>query len=139
MANSYYKNNNYNPPIKTIQLQTEKLSEKFKKEQFDFVFCRNALDHHHDPMLSIKQMLYVLNKKGFILLEHRTNEAEIEKYVGLHQFNLCVKDNDFYIWNKKEEINISQYLKTNYNCNTEILTKNDNGNANYHFVLITKN
>ena len=44
------------------------------------------------------------NNSGFILLEHRTNEAEIEKYVGLHQFNLCVKDNDFYIWNKKEEI-----------------------------------
>ena len=66
-------------------------------------------------------------------------EAEIEKYVGLHQFNLCVKDNDFYIWNKKEEINISQYLKTNYNCNTEILTNIDNGIANYHFVLITKN
>ena len=137
LADLYYRNN-FNPPIKTIQLETEKLSTKFKEEYFDFIFSRNALDHHYDPLLSIEQMLFVLKKKGIMLLEHRTNEAVIENYHGLHQFNLCVKNNDFYIWNKKININVSEYLKNKYNCDIKILD-HDNGIKDYHFVLIKKN
>jgi SAM-dependent methyltransferase len=137
LANLYYKDDNFNPPIKTLQLETEKLSTKFNKETFDFIYCRNALDHHYDPILSIEQMIMVLKKKGIMLIEHRTNEAVVEKYQGLHQFNLCIKNNNFYIWNKEIDVNMSQYLKEKFNINIKILDL-DNGIPDYHFILIEK-
>lgn len=82
-------------------------------------------------------MYFFNKKKGIILLEHRINEAVNENYSGLHQFNLCIKENNFHIWNKNIDINMTEHLENKYNVNIKILDIDYNV-ENYHLVLIEK-
>lgn len=60
--------------------------------EFDFVHCSNALDHTTDPQLVFDNMVRALKPNGYIIVQGFENEAEHEKYQGMHQHNLRVED-----------------------------------------------
>lgn len=108
--NDLFKKNNITPIVSTSVAEVEKLDEKFEDNTFDLVHMRNALDHSYDPLLGVKQMLKVVNKNRVVLLEHSTNEAEKAHYGAFHQWNICMKGNDLFFWNKESEINVTKEL-----------------------------
>jgi SAM-dependent methyltransferase len=103
---------NISPIVRTEYCEAERLSEKFPSGFFDLIHIQNALDHSHDPLEGIKQMLKVLKNNCFIFMAHFTNEAEKGKYVGFHQWNFCREDDKFIIWNKDTRIDVHEALKS---------------------------
>ncbi|WP_232628998.1 class I SAM-dependent methyltransferase [Methylobacterium sp. Leaf118] len=99
------------PPIRTVQAFAEDLSSVFDAESFDIVYCQNALDHSFEPLRGIEEMLIVLRTRGVIVMAHYTDEAEHERYVGLHQWNFNARDGRFIIWNRVQEIDVNEALK----------------------------
>jgi ubiquinone/menaquinone biosynthesis C-methylase UbiE len=87
------------PEIITQYCETEKLSETFEENSFDLVHARNTLDHHYDVLKAFKNMLYVTKKGGLIIISHTENEANNNKWDGLHKWNFFLKDEDMKIQN----------------------------------------
>lgn len=112
----------------------EKLYEKYPKNTFDIVHMRNALDHSFNPIMGLLQMIYVCKIGGKIILCHRDNEAEYEKYTGIHQWNLLVQNDKFFIWRDHKRFDISN-LFGEYIDIKVIAAKNE---AELHKVIITK-
>ncbi len=100
-----------NPIVRTQACHTEQLLQKFAPNQFDLVHVRNALDHGHDPLLAIRQMLAVVKLNHHVLMDHAVNEAEKAKYEGFHQWNLQVKGDDLHIWNKEHRYSLRKEIK----------------------------
>jgi SAM-dependent methyltransferase len=98
------------PPVRTQQCAVEKLLDLFKPDQFDFVYMQNALDHSLDPLLGILQMLAVVKPGCHVVLFHAVNEAEVEHYEGLHQWNFYDVEKKFVIWNPSVNICVSDLL-----------------------------
>jgi SAM-dependent methyltransferase len=95
------------PPVKTIKGEAETLEKQFGPARFDLVFSHNALDHCYDPILALRQMCVVAKPRACLRLEHRQNEAEVEKYHGLHQWNFCEEKGRFVIWGKDERHDVT--------------------------------
>lgn len=99
------------PVVPTIFGEAEKLLDIFTENHFDLVHCRNALDHGHDPAAAIRQMIAIAKPGAYVVLQHRTNEAEHCEYRGLHQWNLCATDGRFLARNKRGRIiDVGAYL-----------------------------
>ncbi|MEI0479308.1 hypothetical protein [Brachyspira pulli] len=109
--NSLLKKYNRTPSVTTEFAFSERLYEKYKENFFDEVYITNALDHSFFPMNSIYNMLYVLKTSGKLILKHFRNEAEIEKYIGFHQFNIDIQNNEAVLWNKNSKIVLNDILK----------------------------
>lgn len=88
----------------------ELLSDQFEENMFDVVHMSNSLDHCFDPIEGIKQMLYVCNQGGKIILRHNENEAEHAHYSGFHQWNVCLDRGEFIIWRPGEKINVGNEI-----------------------------
>lgn len=86
------------PPVPTLQCDTERLSDRFGENEFDLAYARNTLDHSYDPVTAIREMIRVAKPGAPVLLEHAENEAEEERYLGLHQWNFLVEDDNFFVW-----------------------------------------
>lgn len=78
---------------------------------YDLVHMSNSLDHSFDPIAGIKQLLYVAKIGGKVVLRHHNNVAEQANYQGLHQWNLTTEDKKFFVWNRKERIDVNELLK----------------------------
>lgn len=103
--------NNLTPYVETEFCLTETLDEKFATNTFDIVNMRNALDHSFNPIVGIYQMLSVCKIGGIVHLWHNQNEAEYEKYVGFHQWNIDEQDGNLIIWNRDSKHNVNELLK----------------------------
>jgi SAM-dependent methyltransferase len=110
----------------------ERLVEKYGTNKFDIVHMRNSLDHSFNPVVGIIQMLGICKLGGKIILQHAKNEAEREDYQGFHQWNLCVENNEFFIWRKEIRYNISKMFKKATDINIE------KTNEDWVGVIITK-
>jgi SAM-dependent methyltransferase len=114
LANAYqrmYQDFGITPVIPVTLAFAEDLTSFFAKDEFDLVVCQNALDHTHDPWRALRQMIEVSKPGGFVLLRHSRNEAENERYSGLHQWNLDTSSvGDFVIWNKDASLNVTHLL-----------------------------
>ena len=55
---------------------------------FDHVHIRNAIDHCEDPIQVLNEMIRVCKPGGFVIVQGFEDEAEHEKYQGLHQWNM---------------------------------------------------
>ncbi|MGB7157944.1 MAG: methyltransferase domain-containing protein [Tepidisphaeraceae bacterium] len=98
------------PPAKTRWCEGEKLAAKFKPDSFDFAYARNALDHAHDPLIVIEQMVTLVKPGGWVILRHRPNEAETAAYTGLHQWNFELVDGRFRVRSREAEHDVSAAL-----------------------------
>lgn len=89
----------------------EYLSAFIPKNTASLITIQNALDHSSNPIKGIMEALFSLKKGGVLYLNHHPNEAEMEKYKGFHQYNIDEKEGNLMIWNKRENINVSQLLE----------------------------
>lgn len=112
------KKHNLSCPIFSVKANSEELSKHFPENYFDFVYMRNALDHSFDPLTAIGEMIKVVEKGRFIVLEHENNEAENENYKNLHQWNIAIENGSFIIWNKSTRFNVTEHYKNEvtFNC-----------------------
>lgn len=85
-------NNGYKPIIPIVYEDMENLS--YPDNFFDIVHCVNALDHCADPFKAIKEMYRVCKAGGWIYLRHFSENASLQQFHGLHQWNLTVQPND---------------------------------------------
>lgn len=98
------------PPVRTRLGHGEKLAERFAPDTFDLAVAINALDHSYDPVKVIQGMVEVVRPGAWVWLTHYVNEAEQEHYEGLHQWNFCLEDEQFVIWNKHDRIVVAEHL-----------------------------
>jgi SAM-dependent methyltransferase len=98
------------PPIQTQPGEVERLTELFPKNYFDLANMQNALDHSHDPLLGIRQMLEVVKPGCYVVLLHAVNEGHNQNYVQLHQWNFRSDNGRFVIWNPHTEIFVDEAL-----------------------------
>lgn len=87
--------------------EVEQLNDLFTSNSFDIIYCKNALDHSHNPIGGIASMLKVLRSSGLIILEHYPNEGKFTNYYGLHQWNFEVFESEFHISNRNGSINLN--------------------------------
>lgn len=95
------------PPLPTQLGYAERLIGQFGENRFDLVHARNCIDHSHDPVLAIEQMVAVTKPGGLVYLHHAVNEAEIQQYHGFHQWNLHGTAASFYVSNPTCIVNMS--------------------------------
>ena len=74
------------------QVAAEELSQEFEECFFDVVHIRNALDHAVDPIKCLNEMFKITKKNGFLIIHGFENEAVWENWVGMHQWNLYLKN-----------------------------------------------
>jgi SAM-dependent methyltransferase len=98
------------PPVRTEQVEGERLLEWFGEERFDIAYARNALDHAVDPVVIIEQMLAVVRDGGYVVLRHRTNEAVQQGYIQLHQWNFDAREGKLIVWHPGHETDVSAEL-----------------------------
>ena len=97
------------PLVRTQKLAAEDLSQRFPAGTFDLAFARNCLDHAYNPERAVLQMIEVVKRGRYVLLEHKPNEARQQSYTGLHQWNFSVSANgDFMIGSKFETVNMTK-------------------------------
>ncbi|HEX6797795.1 MAG TPA: methyltransferase domain-containing protein [Ktedonobacterales bacterium] len=98
------------PPVRTRLGHGERLTERFAPDTFDLAVAINALDHSYSPLRVIQGMVEVVKPGAWVWLTHYVNEAEQEHYEGLHQWNFCLEDEQFVIWNKHDRFVVAQHL-----------------------------
>jgi SAM-dependent methyltransferase len=86
------------PLVRTQRGDAERLTEYFAESTFDLVYAQNCIDHSYDPLLAMRHMVLVAKPGCVVLMEHGTDEAERNKYQGLHQWNFRVEDGRFIVW-----------------------------------------
>ncbi len=86
----------------------ELLDKQYGKNVFDIVHMSNSLDHCFDAVFGIYQLLFICKVGGKVILRHHENEAEKEKYQGLHQWNLSLhnEEKSFVIWREDKRYDI---------------------------------
>ncbi len=78
--------------------EAEKLGALFPASSFDLVYAQNCLDHSHDPLRCVREMLGVVKPGCRVALVHAIDEGEAMQYAGLHQWNFREEDGRFVIW-----------------------------------------
>ncbi len=107
--NQILKDSGVTPLIPVVKEDMENLS--YQDNFFDIVNCCNALDHTPDPLKAIKEMYRVTKPGGWIYLRHFVNVGEIERYSGLHMWNIDTdKDGNFVIWNREQRSKVDDIV-----------------------------
>ncbi len=99
------------PPVMPVHSVAEQLTDTFDESSFDLVYARNCLDHGYDPLQAILEMIKVTKPGCVVLLQHAINEGEHEGYGGLHQWNFCVREGRFTIWQPDRTIDAHSALE----------------------------
>lgn len=102
---------NLMPPVPTLTGEVEHLDGLFEPDSFDLVYMRFALDHCHDPLRALQQMVRVARPGGVVIVEHYRNESETE-YEGLRQWDLRPQPNDLIVANPAHSFSVSKSIPT---------------------------
>lgn len=94
-----------------VDVCAEDLLSKFSENSFDVVHSANALDHAHDPLLCLQNMLSLCKPGGWVYVVSVENEGERQSYSGLHQWNFTLTDDDVRLWNKTHSLLLRSCLK----------------------------
>lgn len=98
------------PPVRTVPGEAEAIDELFAPGSIDLVYIRNALDHCHDVPRVIDAALTVLRPGGHFVIHSIRNEAENEKYAGLHQWNITTEAGHFVVHRPGVRIDVTERL-----------------------------
>lgn len=99
---------NITPLVRTQICETERLTERFAAGRFDVVFAHNTLDHHRDPVQSIREMIQVTRVGGYVVMSHFENEGLREGYNNLHQWNLSKEGEDMIVWTPGHRTSVAE-------------------------------
>lgn len=118
----------------------ELLDKMFKPNSFDMVHMSNSLDHCFSAIDGIYQLINICKIGGKIILRHHENEAENENYVGLHQWNLSLhnEENSFVIWRNQERYDVCELFKDYVEFELCPDIKEKGGYWIYNKVIMTK-
>lgn len=112
------------PLVRTQRIAAEDLIQKFPRNTFDLVFARNCIDHVYNPEKAVLQMLHIVKRGSYVLLEHHPNEAKKENYSGLHQWNFSVSaSGDFLISSKFNTVNMTKKYEELCSITCELLNE----------------
>jgi SAM-dependent methyltransferase len=98
------------PPITTLRVAGEDLLRHFAASTFDIAHAVNSLDHSANPLLIVKNMLEIVRPGGVVLIRHKQNEGEHERYEGLHQWNFDCEEGRLIFWNNARRADVSAAL-----------------------------
>ena len=98
------------PPVPTRRVAGEALLEHFAPASFDIAYAANSLDHSANPVPIVESMLELVRSDGVVLLRHRRNEGERERYEGFHQWNFDLVDASFVCWNGAARVDLTALL-----------------------------
>ncbi|MCW5774982.1 MAG: methyltransferase domain-containing protein [Phycisphaeraceae bacterium] len=99
------------PPLRTIACATEDVASRFASGSFDLAYARNTLDHSRDPLGAIRAMLAVTKPGRCVFLQHLADEAEHERYRGLHQWNFREEGGSLILWRPGVRIDIGDEVR----------------------------
>lgn len=100
-------------PVRTVALRGEELLEHLAPSSFDVVHAANSLDHTADPLETLRQMLAVARPGGTLCLIHHVDVGELERYHGLHQWNLRPDGaHDMVVWSRRDRVLLSDLART---------------------------
>jgi len=106
------KKHRIEPAVPTLYGDGEKLTEIFPENHFDLAYANNAVDHSQNPLECIRQMIAVVKPGRYVLLEHKKNEAQTQKYTGLHFWNFSLDDEGRpVIWRKKQCLRLREEIQ----------------------------
>lgn len=116
LAPAYHKILNKHNIFNTLRpsfCHSEKLSECFEFDTFDFSVIINALDHSDDAVLALQNAVHVTRVGGAVCLITAKNEARHMEGKGFHQWNFFVEEEMliFEDTRTKKNFNISNLLK----------------------------
>jgi len=127
LSNEYdriLKNYEIEPLVRTEELDAERLTTRFSTNTFDLVFARNCIDHSYDPELAIEQMILVVKRGCYVLMEHHPDEAKTENYSGQHQWNFSMSElGDFLIRSRRSVVNITKKYSKLCDVTCELLSE----------------
>ncbi len=72
-------------------------------QKFNIISAKNCLDHAYDVPKGILKIINQMDDKGLIELEHYENEGEAQNYLGMHKWNIEIKEYKIHIWNQHED------------------------------------
>ena len=103
------KKHGIQPLVRTRKLAAEELTQAFPVNTYDLVFARNCIGHSYNPERAILEMINVVKRGRYVLLEHLPNEGKSENYQGLHQWNFSSsKEGDFLISSRRKGVNMTK-------------------------------
>jgi SAM-dependent methyltransferase len=113
------KENGIRPPVRSVLGYGERLARQFRPESFDLVYASNSVDHVYNPLATLKNMLRVTKRGGYVLLRHYIDEGDSE--LGFHQWSFNIRDGDLVIWDKSSVLNVTRALagKAEVGCRFE--------------------
>jgi SAM-dependent methyltransferase len=99
-------------PIRPVHGKGEEITEMFRREQFDIVYTRNAIDHSDSPPTCVENMVTVLKQGGILYMAGYQNEGNRANYWGLHHWNLSFdENNDLICFGKSgQRVNVTRNL-----------------------------
>lgn len=97
-------------PYPPAQCGFEELPKRFPNDYFDFANAANCLDHCADPISAVRAIVAVLKPGRVLRLHHHYDVGEMQRYRGLHQWNLNHEEGDVVVWNKAGKRFLSQEL-----------------------------
>jgi SAM-dependent methyltransferase len=109
-------------PIKPIRGSGESLSEMFDGESFHCAYVRNALDHTHDIMRSFHNLVGLVRRGGYLILQHIVREGSKENWSGIHGWDIDLSTNGLIAYvSKGQEYRLLQdsdleFSFVHYNC-----------------------
>ena len=129
--------------IAYIRLETgfvELLDRKFKPNSFDMVHMSNSLDHCFSAIDGIYQLLNICKIGGKVILRHAENEALRENYVGLHQWNLSLhnEENSFVVWRNNQRYDVCKIFADYADIELIPDVKENTGHWIYNKVVMVK-
>jgi len=99
-------------PYEIRQAEGERLTEVFPENRFDIVFSNNAVDHTHDAVRAIMEMIKTAKEGGFVVIQVAENEGRRNAYRGLHQWD-CYIDQERFMMKRRygQEADIESLFK----------------------------
>ena len=108
------------PLVRTLRCSGEELLDRFEPASFDIAFAENALDHCVDPLTVIRNMVAVVRRGGFVILNHATDEAEHAGYGSVHQWNFRDEQGRCILWRPGSKHDLAEALRgVTVHCRTE--------------------
>jgi SAM-dependent methyltransferase len=89
----------------------ETLDALFPADRFDLVHAANALDHAHDPLRCLQNMMHVCKPGGAVVFISVENEGERQHYGGLHQWNFSIQGEHLRLWNREQDLVVHEHLE----------------------------
>jgi SAM-dependent methyltransferase len=90
--------------LKCLKGYGETLDKLFDKEHFHLAVTQNALDHSMNPKLFMQKLFGIVKPGGYLIITGYINIGSVEKWQGLHKWNIDVVNGELMLSNKSKTI-----------------------------------